>query len=206
MIHPTRTNLLLLKDKAHSIAGSVGILTARRLALIREILAISTPFLRSREEVKSIYSRALMEIALSRGYEGDDFVLSLREGASRNLDVVIRERNIIGLRYREISVRGDIVRRPDEYGYDMRFTTPHLEEAIHLFEKIVDQMLEIAAFEIRVKRIGDEIIRVTRRIRVLEQRVLPGLQKKIKNIAQYIGERERESFYRLKRFKSMRQA
>jgi V/A-type H+/Na+-transporting ATPase subunit D len=205
MIHPTRTNLLLLKDKAHSITGSVGILTARRLALIREILAISTPFLSSREEVKKIYSRALMEIALSRGYESDDFVLSLREGTSRNLDVEIRERNVMGLRYREISVRGDIVRRPDEYGYDVRFTTPHLEEAIHLFENIVDQMLDIAEYEIKVKRIGEEIVRVTRRIRVLEQRVLPGLQREIMHIAQYIGERERESFYRLKRFKCMRQ-
>lgn len=205
MIHPTRTNLLLLKDKARSITGSVGILTARRLALIREILAISAPFLRSREQVKSIYSRALTEIALSRGYEGDDFIWSLREGTPRNLDVGIRERNVMGLRYREISVRGEIVRRPDEYGYDVRFTTPHLEEAINLFETIVDQMLEIAAFEIKVKRIGDEIVRVTRRIRVLEQRVLPGLQREIKNIAQYIGERERESFYRLKRFKCMRQ-
>jgi len=51
MIHPTRTNLLLLKEKARSVTGSIGILKARRLALIREFLATSTPFLSSREKV-----------------------------------------------------------------------------------------------------------------------------------------------------------
>ena len=77
MIHPTRTNLLLLKEKARSVTGSVGILTARRLALIREILAISTPFLLSRAEVKKAYARALTEMALTNGMEGDDFIGSL---------------------------------------------------------------------------------------------------------------------------------
>jgi len=33
--------------------------------------------------------------------------------------------------------------------------------------------------------------------------VLPGLKQQIRTISQYIGERERESFYRLKRAKSI---
>jgi V/A-type H+-transporting ATPase subunit D len=67
-------------------------------------------------------------------------------------------------------------------------------------------MLAIAAFEVKMKRLGEEVVRVTRRIRVLEERVLPGLRSEIKDIARYIGERERESFYRLKRFKEIRKA
>jgi V/A-type H+-transporting ATPase subunit D len=52
MIHPTRTNLLLLKEKSASIENSISILTARRQALIREFLDTSLPFMRSREEGK----------------------------------------------------------------------------------------------------------------------------------------------------------
>lgn len=204
MIHPTRTNLLLLKEKARSVTGSVGILTARRLALIREILAISTPFLQSRAEVKKAYTKALTEMALASGLEGDDFVGSLPMGTARDVGVEVGERNVMGLRYREIQVQGEVRRPPDERGYDCRFTTPHLEEAIGLFEEIVAEMLEIAAFEVRMKRLGEEVVRVTRRIRVLEERVLPGLRSDIREIAHYIGERERESFYRLKRFKEQR--
>ena len=115
----------------------------------------------------------------------------------------IAGRSVMWLRYRDVTVREDPVRSPEELGYDYRLTTPHLEEAIHLFESIMAAMLEIAAFESRMKRLGDEIVRVTRRTRVLEERVLPGLRQDIRSIAQYIGERDREAYYRLKRFKEM---
>jgi len=203
MIHPTRTNLLMLKDKARSVTGSIGILKARRLALIREFLATSAPFLRSRDEVKTAYARALAEMHLSLGHEGEEFIASLEGVAGRELGLEIAGRSVMGLRYRDVTVREDPVRSPEERGYDYRLTTPHLEEAIHLFESIMAEMLEIAAFESRMKRLGDEIVRVTRRTRVLEERILPGLRQDIRSIAQYIGERDREAYYRLKRFKEM---
>jgi V/A-type H+-transporting ATPase subunit D len=201
MIHPTRTNLLLLKEKARSVVGSVGILKARRLALIREFLATSAPFQRSREEIRTAYARAIAEMHLSLGLEGEEFVESLAGVTGRDLGVEIREQSIMGLRYREVTVDADPVRSPEERGYDYRLTTPHVEESLYSFETVVEEMLEIAAFESKLKRLGDEIIRVTRRIRVLEERILPGLQRSIKEIGHYLGERERESHYRLKRFK-----
>jgi V/A-type H+-transporting ATPase subunit D len=203
MIHPTRTNLLLLKEKSRSVTGSIGILKARRLALIREFLATSAPFLRSRDEVKTAYARALIEMHLSLGHEGEEGIESLESVGGRKLGVEISERSVMGLRYRDVTVPEDPVRSPEERGYDYRSTTPHLEEAIHLFESIMAEMLEIAAFESRMKRLGDEIVRVTRRTRVLEERVLPGLYLDIKGIGQYISERERESYFRLKLFKKM---
>ncbi|KAF0216109.1 MAG: V-type H+-transporting ATPase subunit [Geobacteraceae bacterium] len=203
MIHPTRTNLLLLKDKSRSVANSVGILKARRQALIREFLAATLPFLRSREEVKGAYGKAVDELRLSLGHEGRDFVESIAAVTKRDLGVEITERSVMGLKYREVTVRETPVRSPEERGYDYRSTTPHMEEAIHLFETIIEEMLELAAFESKLKRLGDEITRVTRRIRVLEERVLPGLRERIRAIAQYIGEREREAYYRLKRFKEI---
>ena len=203
MIHPTRTNLLLLKDKARSVAGSIGILKARRLALIREFLATSAPFLRTRDEVKTAYARALAELQLSLGHEGEEFIASLEGITGRELGLEIAGRSVMGLRYRDVTVREDPVRSPEERGYDYRLTTPHLDEAIHLFESIMAEMLEIAAFESRMKRLGEEIMRVTRRTRVLEERVLPGLHRDIRNITQYIGERDREAYYRLKQFKEM---
>ena len=205
MIHPTRTNLLLLRDKARSVTESIGILKARRLALIREFLAMSAPFLRSRNEVKTAYARALNGLCLSLGNEGEDCTESLESVGGRELGVEITERSVMGLHYRDVSVTGEPVRSPEERGYDYRHTTPHLEETIHLFENIMAEMLEIAAFESRMKRLGDEIVRVTRRTRVLEERTLPGLHREIRGIAQYIGERDREAHYRLKRFRELRQ-
>jgi V/A-type H+-transporting ATPase subunit D len=93
------------------------------------------------------------------------------------------------------------VRDPETRGYDHLPTTAHLDEGIYLFEKMVESMVELAAFESKLKRIGEEIVKTTRRIRVLEDRVLPEYRMQSKTIADHIGEREREAFCRLKRFK-----
>lgn len=204
MIHPTRTNLLLLKDKSRSVVNSVAILKARRQALIREFLAATAPFVRSREEIRNGYARGLAELGLALGHEGEEFIASLEGLSGGELGVEITERSVMGLKYRDVTALGSPLRSPEERGYDYRATTPHLEEAIHLFETIVAEMLEIAAFESKLKRLGEEIQRIGRRVRVLEERVLPELRRQIRAIAQYIGERERESYYRLKRFKELK--
>jgi V/A-type H+-transporting ATPase subunit D len=201
MIHPTRTNLLLLKEKALSVVGSVAILKGRRQALIRELLETSRPLLRSREEIRRAYGRGIEELQLTLAHEGENFVVSLAAAGRRDLGVEIVPGHALGLSYREVHVGEGALRTPEKRGYDYRATTPHLEEAFSRFETIVEQMLEMAAYEGKLKRLGEELLRVTRRIRVLEERILPRLQGEIRSIAQYLGEREREAFYRLKRFK-----
>lgn len=200
--HPTRTNLILLKDKSRSVLSSVGILRARRQALIKEFLAATRPFLKSREEIRGIYGKAIEEVRLSLGREGRDVIESITYAAKREIGVEITERSIWGLRYRDVISETSPIRKPEERGYDYTSTTGHVEEGIYLFEKIVESMLELASFESKLKRLGEEILKTSRKIRVLEERLLPELKGHIRSISQHIGEREREVFYRLKRFKN----
>ena len=202
IIHPTRTNLLLLKEKSKSISNSISILKARRQALIQEFLNTTLPFFRSREDIRKTYGKALDEMALSLGHEGKSGIESITFAVERDMRVDIIEKSIWGLKYKDIVVNKNPVRETDQRGYDFRSTTPHLEEGIYLFERVLESMLEIAAFENKLKRLADEITRITRKIKVLEERVLPELRYQIKTITQYIGERDRESYYRLKKFKS----
>ena len=204
MIHPTRTNLLLLKEKSRSVQNSTSILKARRQALIRELLATTTPFLASRDTVQSTYGEAIRELALSLAIEGGEMLDSLAAVAERDLGLEVSERRVMGLHYREVSVGATLLRNLEERGYDYRITTPRLEETLHHFEEILQEMLEIAAYESKLKRLSREVMRVTRRIRVLEERVLPELQQQVKTIARFLGEREREATFRLKRFRDLK--
>ncbi len=204
MIHPTRTDLLQLKEKAVSVVNSVAILRARRHALIRSFLESVRPFVRSRDAIRRDYARALAELHLSEGHEGMSLVEALAGTAEREVGVDVEQRQALGVRYRDLTIYGPFVRSPLERDYGYTTTTPHLEESIHLFESIVATMLEIAAFESRVKTLGTEIMRVTRRTRVLEERVLPRLRADIKTIIQYLGERDRETHFRLRKFKYAR--
>ena len=206
MIHPTRTNLLLLRERAASVTNSVAILKARRQALIRRFLDSVQPFVHSRDAIRGDYGRALDELSLARGHEGGAWIEALAANAARPIGVEVAERNVLGLRFRELVLYGPLERTVADRGYDYTVTTPHVEEAVHGFEKVLAAMMEIAAYESRLKVLGEEILGVTRRIRVLEERVLPRLRSRIRSIAQYLAERDRESHYRLKRFKTARAA
>ena len=192
----------MLRDKASSVYNSMRILKARKQALIKEFLDTTRPFLRSRAEIRNIYGKAIQKLALSLGHEGNDSIESIAAVTARDFRVEITEKSIWGLKYKEVTAYESAVRAPGMRGYDYLPTTPHLEEGIYLFEKIVEAMVEIAAFESKLKRLSKEIINTTRKIRVIEERVMPELRDDIEMIVQYIGEREREAFYRLKRFKS----
>jgi len=193
----------MLKEKSRSIINSIGILKARKQALIKEFLSTTLPFLRSREEIKKSYGNAIRELALSLGREGKDTIESLTEATERDFGIEVKEKSIWGLRYKDIAYHDTPVREPDKRGYNEFGTTPHLEDSINLFEKLLESMLTIAEYESKLKRLGEEIIRTTRRIKVLEEMVLPGIKHQIRTIGQYISEREREAFYRLKRVKSI---
>lgn len=206
IIHPTRTNLLFLKEKTLSVSNSIGILKARRQALIQEFLNTTLPFLRSRKDIRKTYGKAIEELTLSLGHEGENNIESITFVTERDFKVDIIENSIWGLKYKDIMVHETPVRNPGERGYDFLSTTPHLEECIYLFERLLESMLELAAFENKLKRLGDEILRTTRKIRVLEERVLPELKSQIKAITQHIDERERETYYRLKKFKGLGQS
>jgi V/A-type H+-transporting ATPase subunit D len=203
MIHPTRTNLLRLKEQGTTVAGSIGLLKGRRQALLREFLQASLPLLRSRRMLAELYGEALDYLQGSRAWEGEEYLAGVA-APGRDFGLTVREGNLLGLRYREVTATLEPRRTPGERDYDERATIGELEEAAERFEAIIAAMLAQAAFEGKVKRLGDELLRLTRRIRVLEERVLPGIQRQVREIARFLGEREREGYYRLKLFKRSR--
>ena len=173
MIHPTRTNLLLLKDKVLSINNSIEILTARRQALIMELLKSSTPYLESRKKLGMLYGEAITRLGVAQAMSGGDRVQALALSAQRDLRVAVSAKSVWGLSYKEIAPSESAVRSVTGRGYDYRFTTPALEEAAFRFETVVDDILALAAYENKIQRLGREIQKTTRRIRVLEEKILP---------------------------------
>ena len=205
MMHPTRTNLLLLRDRRMSVVGSVAILKGRRQALIREFLATSKPLLETRETIREHYAAALQRLQLSLGQEGVEFIASLAHVNRQEPGLKITPGNVLGLKFSEVTLDQSVVRSPLERGYDFRTPTPHLDEALHLFETIAAEMLDTAVYEAKLKRLEEELRKISRRIRVLEEKVMPRIAADLHKIVQYLGEREREAHFCLKRFKQRRE-
>ncbi len=206
MIQPTRTNLLMLRDRLHAVVNCTTILKGRRQALIKEFLKITRPLMQSREEVAEAYARALDALQVGMAREGDPAVRALAAANRRDLAIEVAEGNLLGLRYRDLIRHETVARAFSERPYDMLGSSTWLDEAIDTFEGIVEEMLSLASFEGKFRRLAEELVRLTRRIRILEERVAPSLRCDIRAMDQYLAERERESFFRLKRFKGSRTA
>jgi V/A-type H+-transporting ATPase subunit D len=120
--------------------------------------------------------------------------------------LAVEERNILGFGYYEVVVPEGIRRPINARNYDISASNPHLEEAADLLEQTVESLLVLAAFETKIKRLGEEILRVSRRPGCLRKGCCPDLAGRIKATEQYIGEREREEYFRLKKFKNFRRS
>ncbi|MDF1579886.1 MAG: V-type ATP synthase subunit D [Desulfuromonadales bacterium] len=201
MIQATRTNLLLLKERRHAVINCTTILKGRRQALIKKFLEIGRPLITSREETRQHYGQGIDALQTSIGLEGQDYIASLALISQRHLGVTVTQTNILGLHYYDLQEVESVRRTLVERGYDYPSTTPRLDETLHLFETIIEEMLAMARYEGMFRRLGEELLRVTRRIRVLEERVQPALKSEIKDITHYLAERERETYYRMKLFK-----
>ena len=89
-----------------------------------------------------------------------------------------------------------------------------IQEPLHLFGKrqllkprseLFANFIAISSQEMRLKRLGEEIRKASRKINALEQVLIPGLDQEISRIEVALEEREREAIGRLKRFKASRE-
>lgn len=171
--------------------------------MIVEFLNSARAFLSTRKQISGKYRKAIEALQLSGTYEGWDALASIAAVREDDVGIEIEQKNILGVKYLEATFPQSIRKKADERHYDIGRTTPHLEEAIDHFEIIVEIMLQLAGYESKLKKLSEQIRKLSSQYRVLEQRVLPDLYQRLRKTIQYIGEREREDYYRLKKFKDL---
>jgi len=69
------------------------------------------------------------------------------------------------------------------------------------FEVMLDGLIDYAGKETRLRRVGEEIQKTSRRVNALEQVRLPNLSEQVAYIRQTLDERAREDLFRLKKVK-----
>jgi len=200
MLSPTRTNLISLKDRIKTIKGSMGLLEAKRETFIREFMATTAPFVKSRDEISFLYGKALDNLAFTISAGGESSINSVSMTTHRTIRIEIKKKTLWGVKYQDVE-RLPLVRTPDNRGYDFTGNSAFVEQTAYDFERLAEAIFELVSYEAKLKRLGEEIQKVTRRIKALTERLLPSMKKETGFISRYLGEREREEYYRLKAFK-----
>ena len=70
------------------------------------------------------------------------------------------------------------------------------------FQHVVEALINVAATENKLRRIGEEIKKTSRRVNALEQIVVPDITAQIKGISDVLDQRALEEVTTLKRIKA----
>jgi len=196
----TRMNLLLLKRQIQVAERGLELLRSKREALVREFFTMMDRVIESREKMEHAMGQALSSLALALGMEGRAPLRSAGYAAKRNLPIEVTERNVWGVRFPDLHYT-PLVRSLDARGYAPSAVSSYIDETAHRFEIVLELILRGIVVEMRLKKLGSEIKRVTRRINALNEVMIPLLRREVRKIRQVLEEREREDLFRMKRFK-----
>ncbi len=193
-VSPTRMNLLQRKQQAKVAIQGVDLLKRKRDALVADFFNIVRQSLAARERLTKACEEAYVLLALATAWEGREALEAAAMADRREVLVDITLRNVWGTKIPEVSVK-EVRRALLERGHNPSN-----------FEEVLRAILEVAATEIKLKKIGEEIKKTTRRVNALEQVVIPRITGEIRFIAAVLEQRAREDVFRLKRIKAKLEA
>lgn len=201
MFQHTRTELLELKNRVDIIKNSISILETKRNALISELLKVAKIYYDNRDIIKEKYATALSMLNRSKRLDGEIFYDSVVDCITKGIDVEVKSYNLWGVSLKEVqSYSTDIF---DKKSMGNFAPSTFFEKSLKYFMDITNELLKNINYEYKVKKLSKEIIKINRRINVLNEKVIPEIVVQIKIIKQHLSERERGEFVKLKLFKNI---
>ncbi len=199
---PTRMNLLLRKAQLQLARQGRDLLEQKRQALLQEFMKAADVALRRGEELEQAAAEANHALALARAHDGPALIRSVGFAAKADAQVEISGSTVMGVPVPVVE-RKSVRRAVTDRGYSLVATTSRVDEVSDRFEAEVNLIVEFAAAELRLRRVGDEIRATARRVNALDNTLIPRLREEMRYIRTVLEEREREDAFRLKRVKQV---
>ncbi len=196
-ISPTRMTLLQKRGQLQLASKGVDLLKKKRDALVGEFFALVHETLDARKKLESAAKDAYFALFLAKAFDGPEAVDALALGMPVLSDVEAEVENVWGTKVPRLNVEW-----PEGSAASPIATGGQTLKAQEAFRRFAQALVEVANTETRLRRIGEEIKKTTRRVNALEQVVIPGVLHQMRFIKLVLEQREREDTFRLKRIKA----
>ncbi|MPZ83621.1 MAG: V-type ATP synthase subunit D [Actinophytocola sp.] len=200
-VYATRSELLARRARIRLAVQGGELLKERRGALIKEFDRLGASVLRSMDLLDREVAGAGQLLGLAIADDGREPFDSAAFAAEDGVEVTIHTRSVAGVHIVEIE-KGEVGRARTSRGYSLVATSARIDAVAERFESVLDRLLDVAALELSVRRLADEIARTTRRMNALEHVVVPRLEAEQARISLVLEERELEDRVRLRRMRS----
>lgn len=201
-VSPTRMNLLARKGQVSLAKQGVDLLKKKRDALVSEFFGVVRNTLESRNRLNSLAQEAVNQLNVSASIDGKPLLESAALAGRREVSLEVAEKNVWGIKIPEVSLARSLRRGDFQRGFNAAAAPQRLLETAGNFEEMIDLLVEVAGRETRLKKLGEEIKKTTRRVNALEQIVIPRIYREMAYIKSVLEQREREDVFRLKLIKN----
>ncbi len=197
-VSATRSELLARRAQIALAVQGRELLKEKRSALLREFNRLGASVLEAMQALERGATDAGRLLGDAVAAHGPEQVHSAALAAEGEVKLALLTRSVAGVAI--VEIEKEAVARPRTgRGYSLAATTARIDAAAESFEALLDALLEVAALELSLRRLADEIKRTTRRVNALEHVVVPRLEAERASIALVLEERELEGRIRLLR-------
>lgn len=197
----TRMELLAVRKRIKLARKGHKLLKEKRDALIGEFFSIIKELTTLRERVESVLADAHLQLGGAMAIHGRESVGSAALAVSRELELRVGWRHIMGVRVPLLEIPGGTRKTAEERGYGYVGTSARLDAAVEHFEEALGLVVELAEVELGARALAEEINRTKRKVNALERVLIPRIEDEARRIEMSLEEMERENFARLKTIK-----
>ncbi|MEJ5284224.1 MAG: V-type ATP synthase subunit D [Brevinematia bacterium] len=201
-IAPTKTNLLEYKEQLQFSIEGHDLLEEKREVLVMHLLEIAEDVKNKREILNQKLKDMYYQFKLLKLEFGE---LGLRKILMDNYEkfdrLAITEKSIMG-------VNIPVVKQKKKEERKMNFESLTSLERFRIYDRFskkskefIEILIQVAELEARAWRLAYEIKKTQRRVNALENIFIPEFKEIIKFIQDTLEERERETFFQMKRVK-----
>jgi len=199
-VRATRAELLAKKKQIVLAYQGRDLLKEKRNALLQEFMRTAEQVMRGSDELERNVGESAAALALAEALDGPEAVRSAAFAARAQVTLEVTGVNVMGVPVPLIETKS-VARSPLDRGYGLSSVSGRIDAAAQAFETQLDLIIELAASEMRLRRLAEEIGRTTRRVNAMDNVLIPRLEAQRDYIHMVLEEREREDLFRLKRVK-----
>jgi V/A-type H+-transporting ATPase subunit D len=194
---PTRMNLIRAARRLTQVGKGVELLRRKREALVGELFRLARPAADARTQIELATQHAypaLLGALATHGLAG----LRPLGWPAREIALQMEPGSVWGIAVSTIVRRPPLARTLGARGTAPGSTGPAAARAAAEFERLTELLLDAAAREMLIRRLGEALSQTSRQVNTLERRVAPELRGDMVAVRRVLEEREREERLRLK--------
>ncbi|OHD54759.1 MAG: hypothetical protein A2Y33_01950 [Spirochaetes bacterium GWF1_51_8] len=200
-IAPTKTNLLEYKGQLKFSQDGHALLEQKREVLVMNLLEIISKIKDQRKRLNQLLVHAYEFLSILELEIGEFEIDRILKGIRSDLRLDIIERSVMGVAVPTIRNKEKL---PVKEGPQVSISTTTLnyDTLMKTVAEIMKLIFYVAEVEVSAWRLAYEIKKTQRRVNALENNFIPMFKDIVKYIQDTLEERERETFFQMKRVKN----